>query len=204
MIEFVCTGNQGRSPVAELVGQNYLLKQKLDYGTRSSGTLVALSKTGAIPLSVQSSIVDLGIERKIYSPSKCSDYKIALNQENLAFVTSLFNEAVSYFANEELHHREQVLKKFNIKGQVKSKQDQTIVHADALAVFSMAESNNKQVISIYDNISEKPLISSLASFVTGNPDDTIPNAYGLGLKEYEKAVEQICYFVPKALDKLVK
>jgi protein-tyrosine-phosphatase len=42
LIEMVCTGNNGRSPVAELVGRNYLeeIGASDDYDTISSGTMV--------------------------------------------------------------------------------------------------------------------------------------------------------------------
>ncbi len=63
-IEFVCTANKGRSPVAELIGNNYLQKKGLqDYLAISSGSHVDSIKGGSMPLPLMISLIEKGRSR---------------------------------------------------------------------------------------------------------------------------------------------
>lgn len=202
-IEMVCTGNQGRSPVAELIAQNYLRRLgTVDYASRSSGTLVDTIEKGELPKSFKLQTIELAKRRGVYSPSDEASIQDALKQGNDTMIDNYFNQAVARFSEEEKTHRIIALKRFGIEGRVKEGRDQTIVRSESIVVLSMAQSNNSQVQSIYAHVANKPIMMTIGEYATNNPKSDVPNAFGLGQKEYESAIEVLMDYVPKSLDKL--
>ncbi len=204
----VCTGNQGRSPVAEVIARNYLLQQGVlgEYDAISSGTLVSAIKKGIIPSDFKVRLIAIARERgDIYSPVELHAIDEALrigDEAAMSAINSYYRRAEERFVVEERAYRAELLPKFGIKG-VKELQEQTIIQPDAIAIFSMAEYNNAQVQTIYAGRDDIPLIAVLSAYATGNPGSEIPNAFGLPEEHYLRGFERIIDEVPRALDKLL-
>ncbi|MBW2981507.1 hypothetical protein KY343_01375 [Candidatus Woesearchaeota archaeon] len=205
IIELVCTGNHGRSPVAELIAQYYLgeIGAFGEYKATSSGTSVDLIEKGQVPAKAMAGIIGIGKERELYSADELKEIDQAIRDGRDEILRQYFLRASDLFSKEEHDYRTEAIKYFGIEGVVKEKSEQTIVRPDAVAVLSMAESNNRQVQKIYNNSDCNPVINVLSRFATGNPDAALPDAFGKGKDEYFKTVELLREHVPMAIDRLI-
>lgn len=204
LIEMVCTANNGRSPVAELVANNYLRQlQAEEYQAISSGTSVDEIQSGRIPTSFKIQTIDIAKQRGIYSSLELDDIQKAIQTSNDKAITYFYDKAVQVFYREERKHRAEALQEFGIDGIVKTSQDQTIVRPNAIAVFSMAQRNNEQVRQIYKDVLDQPIIEVLSRYATGDLTAEVPNAYGLGKDAYFLAIAKIVADVPKSIDMLL-
>ena len=204
-IEYVCTGNQGRSPVAELIARNQLRKRDAlaDFDASSSGTLVSAIKANSMPEAFMIQMIGVAKTRgDIYTPVEVQDIDAALRDKNSAAIKHYFGKATARFIAEERQFRGEVLPMFGIEGQLKDMQEQTIVRPNAAAVLSMAEGNNKQVAAIYAATDVKPVIDTVARYVDQGVD--IPNAFGLPQERYVATVEKLMQVVPMSVDKLLR
>jgi protein-tyrosine-phosphatase len=205
IIEFVCTGNHGRSPVAELIALMYLRERGVigEYVAASSGTAVDAIEKDEVPAKSMAKIVDIGKERELYSADELKEIDQAIRDGNDKVLRDYFWRAADTFSGEEHEYRAEALKHFGIEGVVKEKGEQTIARPDTAAVFSMAGSNNEQVQAIYEGSGYEPVIDVLSRFATGNPDAALPDAFGKGKEEYFRAVEVLREHVPMAIDRLI-
>lgn len=204
LVEMVCTGNQGRSPVAELIAQNYLESTGRLTQAISSGTMVDAIKKGDVPRAFKLQIISIARNRgDIYSVNEQEAIDQAIGEGNDVTITNLYRKAERVFVAEERHDRQEVLPRYDIRGELKETQDQTIARPDVRAVFSMAGKNNEQVRKIYEGSGFTPTIDVLSAYATYNPTAEIPNAFGLGRAAYERAVETLLDHVPRALDRLL-
>jgi len=204
-IEYVCTGNQGRSPVAELIARNYLRKRDAlrDYNSASSGTLVDAIKANNMPEAFMLTMIGVAKSRgDVYSPAKIQDIDDIIHGKNIDAIKYYFGKAQERFVAEERQFRLEILPLLGIEGELKRAQEQTIVRPNALAVLSMAEGNNKQVAGIYATTEPKPVIDTLARCVGKGID--IPNAFGLPKEMYVATVERLVELVPISVDKLLR
>lgn len=206
VIEMVCTGNRGRSPVAELIAKNYLRTVGAnEYETSSSGTLVDKIKQDQLPMAFMIKVIDIARSRgDVYTPTELQSIDGAIKDGNTRAITQYYKKADYVFGEEEKRDRQEVLPILGIEGTLKSEQEQTIQRPDIIAVLSMARTNNQQVESIYANSTHKPIIDVLGRYATNNPIAEIPNAYGFGKKAYILAVEALVEQVPLAVEKLLR
>ena len=101
-IEFVCTTNFGRSPIAELVARNELRKRVSNaYRVISSGTEVEHITAGTVPREHQQAIVQRAMERgDVYSLND-SAIAWALEKGEPQTLYSLYREAAHRFHIEQ-------------------------------------------------------------------------------------------------------
>lgn len=204
----VCTGNQGRSPVAEIIARNYLRQQGIlgEYDAISSGTLVSAIKEWNTSSDFKVRLITLARERgDIYSPPDLQAIEEAIRRGDEAAMSALNSysrRAEERFVAEERAYRAELLPHFGIID-VKESQEQTIIQPDAIAIFSMAKYNNAQVQTLYARSGYAPLIAVLSAYATGNSESEIPNAFGLSKERYLQVIEEIIDKTPKALDKLL-
>lgn len=203
-IEFVSTGNSGRSPVAELIGRNHLKSLELDdrLDTISSGIWVADMKLGAVPedLGIVAGIVDKALVRgDFYNGDEIVEVvKFVVNPSVQTYDTKFnwFGRAVETFMREEREFRAEALKKFNISGEVKKGHDQTVSREGVPAIFGM---ESKQVLfcqGLYSGKDRKPL----SILELGISDGT----FGSGREKYFAMVEKMMPLVPKAIDRFLE
>ena len=196
-IEGVCTANHGRSPIFELKGNLYLREIEADneYEAISSGSSVDDIANGLTPIKVMKRFVEQALDRgDVYTKLDQDLAKKALENEDEDIIRYYHDLAVDRFQAEEHVYRMEALVKFNIKGQPKKTQDQTISRPDVIAVFPMADKNKQQVEKIYESSGYNPIIESLG----------IDEAFGKTREDYFRCVEQILDRVPKKIDKLLE
>lgn len=205
LIEMVCTGNQGRSPVAELIARNHLknIGAYGDYDSISSGTLVSTIEKGNHTIDSMKPIVERALERLLYCPEEIKELEEALRQGNTQVVRRYFDNTLNLFDKEEVENRAEVLPLLNIQGEVKSKRDQTVARPDTVTVFPVDKRNHGIVIDLYKNSGYNPIIDVLSKYATGNPDAEVGNAFGKGKEVYRKSVEQMLKEVPLAVNRVI-
>lgn len=204
LIEMVCTGNQGRSPVAELIARNYLQQIGADgYRAISSGTSVAAIKEHRVDVPFMIKVIGIGKERGLYNPSQVQAYDDAVRTGDATTLQTLYDIAQTAFGEEERRYRREVLPGLGIEGLVKEETEQTIQRDDTVGVFSMAQNNNAEVGKIYLDPPHQPVIAVLGAYAYNDPSAQIPNAFGQSKEVYVATVKAIQDAVPKAIDRLL-
>lgn len=196
IIEFVCTANHGRSPVAELIGINYIFNLGANglYTAESSGSSVDKINRGEYSLGFMTSLVDGAIKRgDVYLPK---DIKILTKGDKTAeLIRPYFDKAIERFEAEEHLWRLEAVQSFGIEGKLKEHGEQTIARPNTIAVISMAERNNGQVQEIYKDSEYDPIIKTF--------EPQIHDAFGKTRDDYFKSIEQLTEQVKKEVDTLV-
>lgn len=203
-IEFVCTANVGRSPVAELIAADYLQKIGAAFEAISSGSLVVMIQEGKLSIDRQIPFLQIALSRgDVYCTADAPKAEAALASRDEAEVSRLYRIAEARFHDEELMNREAALQHFGIHGKVKSHGDQTIVRRESALILPMAASNKTQVEGLYASSDYHPIIELLGVYATGDLSTGVPDAFGKGKAEYFQVVEAIRDFVPKAIDRFL-
>lgn len=206
IIEFVDTGNYGRSPMAELIARDFLERENLirEYNTISSGVKVDDLNSGGTSTREMLRTVSLAKQREIYDSSSLKQLEEALKNEDVKTIEKFFLDAKQLFSIEEEQGREYMLNKLRIRKAIKEKSEQTIARPDNLAVFPLDRKSYNGVLNIYSKSDFNPLISIMSVLATGDLDSEIPNAFGRGLNAYERSIEQLAREVPEAIKKIIK
>src|SRR3989344_8155634 len=205
LIEMVCTGNQGRSPVAELIARNHLksIGAYGDYDSISSGTLVDTIESGNHTMGSMRLVIDIAAQRSLYSPEETRELEDALRQGNTPVVRKYFDNAIGLFDKEEVENRAEILPLLGIQGEVKTTRNQTVARPDTIAVFSIDKRNYTIVEGLYENSSYSPVIDVLSRYATGNPDAELKNTFGKGKEAYRKGVEQMLEEVSVVVNRVI-
>ena len=201
----VCTGNNGRSPVAEIIARDYLqnVGATSDYDSISSGTKVDAIKAGGFPIKDMSSIIDIAKDRNIYDCDEMKKLDKAFRNEDSQTIETYFNKAKKILSEEEARERDLFLKELGITGQIKQKKDQTVPKPDVVAVLPMDRTNYSGVLGIYQTSEYSPIISIMSVLATGNPTSEVANAFGKSSDVYRQTLEQLVDEVPKAVKKVI-
>ena len=209
-IEFACTGNSGRSTIAELVGRKFIQDyfgmkaENVAYDIISSGTEVEASRYGDIPLESKKLIIQKALLRDdIYGLNDQTSITVSLrNNDEISKIAidDFYGIALRKFIEEEHEFRAEAVKYFGIEGIVKTEPEQTIARPDTIAVISMAKKNNNYVKMIYNGKGFDPVINTLAGVIE---QEDIPNAFGRTKEEYFATIQTILEYVPLAMEKLM-
>lgn len=153
-IEFVCTGNNGRSPIAEIVAQRVIYNQGLaDVVTIiSSGTAVALPEDPMVLKGMLKPLVDKAIDRGILEPDRI---EILESQPNLVLDELVANEErmrVAYLSNSLGY------------APLDFKRKQTVVRPEADLILPMDNGNKEKVEAKYAGSGYNPRIVTLGDF----------------------------------------
>lgn len=205
LIEMICTGNRGRSPVAELIARNHLKSVGAygDYDSISSGTLVDTIESGDYTMESMKPIIDIALQRPLYSPDEIKELEEALRQGNTPVVRRYFDNALGLFDREEVENRAEVLPLLGIQGEIKSTRYQTVARPDTVAVFPIDRKNYSIVKELYEKSDYSPVVDVLSKYATGNPDAELKNTFGKGKEVYRKGVEQMLEEVPIAVNRVI-
>jgi len=205
LIEMVCKGNHGRSPVAELIVRNHLTSSGaiFDYDAISSGTTVSLIESGNYSASTMIPIIYLGIGRNLYQPSEVREIEQVIRKEDVGVLKKYFLQAVGTFCPEEDMWRREALFHLGISGTLKKGRDQTVVRSDVVAVFSMDQKNNGLVEKMYEPSDRKPIIDVLSKFATRDPNAQVVNAFGRTRDMYMRGIQQLVDEAPLAVDRII-
>ncbi len=215
VIEFVCTGNQGRSKPCKILGEYRLIELGADkegYRTISSGSHVDGIKSGNVSKEFMYHVISIAQQRGMFSDYDSAELLSAactdLNDGDLGAldtVRGFYQRAADLFSKEELQYRAEVLPEFGINlKDLKEGQDQTVARPDTLAVLTMTNFNGEVVHRNYGGYEHQPeVIANIGEFVTGDPKVQVPNGYGKDIHAYRRGIEQLAVLVPQAVDKLL-
>lgn len=215
LIEMVCTGNHGRSPVAELVARNHLehLGVLDAYDSISSGTAIRTFYSGeGLPLDDMLRIVTLGLKRddvfdgiqRQRAGRLFLEDEFDSVSEKYDWASGLFKIAFNRFEREEGQYRTEALRAFGIKGDVKQTQDQTAVRPDVVVIFPMEKKHSDAVKRIYAQSDSKPTVETLAGYAVGEPDLGIGNAFGKDKGAYMDVIAKVIEYTPRTIDRLLR
>ena len=214
--EFVCTRNEGRSPVAEFIAQWYLEKKGLskEYGAKSSGSHrlhispneIQSSSEGDVPFEFMEKLIRLAIEQNAFQ--NATEIEKDLSEKNTEILKPYFREANRFFKMQERHFRSDAIARLveekNLSGYLKAHSDQTEAHPDVIAIFGMSETNTKKIQEIYSTSEFKPIIATLGVYATGDESAELPNAFAKGSVFYQDVIDQLFEIIPEAIDKYIK
>lgn len=199
-IEFVCTANHGRSPVAAHIASNYLKQIGADeeYSAISSGSHVDAINRGEVSTGwFMLHVIGIAQDRGMYSYDEnelLNDVIADVDKGALDTLKGFYERASGIFVREEHEYRSEILPLLGIRGEIKQTQNQTVARPDRLGVFPMAESNHQVVDRIYGESGYRPKVIEALG---------ISNAFGLDRKAYELCIEQIVDRVPKRINRLL-
>ena len=179
-IEFVCTGNQGRSEPARIFGQDYIVEQRKDglYRAISSGTLVdeindfdeGIDKA-AIPIEDKVYFIKAGLKNGIFENVRAVENLLRISDLAKAYmqdveiaqeVDIVYGVASEYFAQREHKERAAALQKLGLETKVKPAKEQTTPRGDVIAIFPMEQRHVDFVNGAYsDSEIEQPYTQCL-------------------------------------------
>jgi|SRR3989344_2061461 len=209
LLEFVCTGNNGRSPIAELIARNHLAQIKADsnYSAISSGLKVDYTNqflAGNVrdDSNMTKLVIDAGRQSQLYTPEDIARIDRALREGNNDVLLQYAISVSSQLMTAERKHMRELLVEMGIPGEVKPGRDQTIVRPDAIVVLAMDKKGKSGVESIYMTVPRAPVIDILPHYATGGNHEVV-NAFGKGRDVYRATIEQLAREVPLAVNRAV-
>lgn len=202
----VCSGNRGRSPVAELVAREHLQRIGAlgEYDSISSGTMVNSGEGGAVSADVAKPIARLGIENGLFSGEELRELNEALVSGNDSVLAKYFRRALAKFAADEEDYRRTVLPEFGLDiKKIKGTSEQIVPRSDCVAVLTMDQRNYPLVQRVYESAGYTPTIDVMSRLATGVSDAEVKNAFGKGIDVYRDRIAQIVRETPLAVDKVL-
>jgi len=223
LIEFVCTANSGRSPVAQLIARNTLedMGASRDYEAISSGTHRAVIDAKQFPVRGMIHILHTAIDNGYFPDDAPRQLREAMTAENEPVILEYFPEIVETLEAREIARRAEALKHFGIKGQVKPGHDQTVARDNTVAVLGMTPRHAQAIqdiytkagfipvgtgygeTSIYSKNSSRAKLGTIGAFATGNPEAEMPDAFGKSKAAYFEVIAQLTEQVPLAVTRAV-
>lgn len=205
----VCTGNSGRSPVFQLVGNNYLedIGKSDELMIASAGTLVDTINSRQYSMDSIKRFVEKARKRgDIYTPSQEARLDEAVAEGDLGAARDLYKHLIETFHLEEVANRTAAIRHFGIKNdnrlQITSRQyDSRELYRDVTAVITMDE-RNKGVVrtNVHQTGVPEPYIEVLNQ-VPGNKGKPLnADAFGGTRQEYFTVFEQVLQQTPVAID----
>ena len=209
VVEYVCSGNHGRSPIAAAVARQHVRKLLAeDYlEIQSSGTCVDKIKSSAFPTSLLLPCIEKALTSGLFT--EFNDARImklaretldTKGADEIALKTIIarmadFEECYRNIVISELIHPETSL------GSVKSHiPRQLVVSDDAGCILVMGARNKSEVCEIYAITNPAPLIATIGEFA-GHPDIQIPDVFGGTLQEYRDMAETLKPLVTISVEK---
>jgi len=212
-IEFVCTGNVGRSPMAHVLAE-YELKSR-DLSDRvlvySSGTDVAGMKEdliGQFPGKWYDNI-NKAYMNGVFSPKGMKKAKAirALGKEEMlaTWQNPVLKADLEYLANElksmDEQFRDAVLSEIGLTPSADFYQP-TIVRPEVNLILPLRESNAGKVRELYDGSGHTPLIVTLFDYAGMQGES--PTPFGGTVKLYRETRQVLKMAVTKSLDRVQK
>jgi len=152
-VEFVCSGNNGRSPIAEAVGKRILDSLGLNANVRitSSGTQVDFSKVRDLAGFI-APFVEQAIRREIFPRS----YAELVKKDSQKVLDEMFEIEETWRNNYILN--------FVNPGFGNHSRQQTLVRSEAQLILPVDQSNFERVAKIYKSSGYSPKIETLAEY----------------------------------------
>ncbi len=221
-LEFVCTGNNGRSTLSSAAAQA-LLRENCDddiFQAISSGTHVDAIMQGTWPIALKKKTFVSGAQYGIFDPSGKNEalVKYVLEHESYQLEQKCFEDndfslefnnlveiSRQYYAKDEESHCLELAKDLWIEPYLDGNFKQTRPNEQTVAIFTMGASNLTEVQRIYDQAGcKRPLVMDVISkYVGGQDAKDIPNTFAQGRDAYRKMAEILLPMVVDATEKFV-
>ncbi len=211
-IVVTCKGNIGRSPVAELVGHQYLQSVGADkeYVLSSSGTMTdAVLKGLRTPAEMETSMTIFTASGLHHSSFDL--YRQALQKGRTEETQKYAIEAMAHCVESEMNKRDSILRELRVEGTPKRRPEQMVPRDDVDYILAVDrkvyDDVTKSPGGIYYGRQRMPVINVLSVFATGNPEERDAE---VDLRDpqsvwnsYRKSIERIIEHTPLALQKII-
>jgi len=200
-LEYVCTGNNGRSPMAETIARDYVARKGLENRVRisSSGTnhnqLFVQQRNDPAKLLV---LVELGLKNGLYKDRiKSLAKKVAEGNET---EKNLLDECVNYLVKAEGIYRDMALLEIGLTAN--GEYHQPTIPKDIQLILAMAKNNAQQVEQIYAESNVNPLITTVNEYAH-LPGD-VSNPFCQLFPAYQKTRDALLIAVPRTIDRALE
>lgn len=223
-IEYVCSGNGGRSPMAETLAKNYIKKLGLEERIKvySSGTDAKLFEESIFnfPIQVLLDCINKGLKKEVFpnglkqfaeyvlsKKDEITEEPKSLEKQMNKFLKCLYVErCINYLSTNETYNRDMALLEVGLAPEGPFHK-QTKVRTDVNLILVMKQSNVKTVEQIYKNSEEGLLLIPKLKITTiseyaglyGEIDDPFAG----NLEDYKKTRDQLTQAVEKSIDKII-
>jgi hypothetical protein len=208
IIEFACSHNNGRSPLAGGFGNEYLNElSENGYEVVSSGTHIAeiegmLRGEIPVPNAIAAEVLEKALERGIFDERKVIEGILADEAFQETEAQDHVLRAAKKFVREEGEFKEEAFKRFNL-GNPKSTRDQTIANPNTRILLGMGGMNVEKMPEIYKG-RKLPIVGTLLGYASGNPGQEFKAAFGGTLNDYLAMGEVIRDGVRRSVDRFLE
>lgn len=210
-IEFVCTGNGGRSPMAETIAKDYVKEIGLEDRVKiySSGSAVADVMNLNYPMKELIGYVEIALNSGTYQgkaapvAQEVVDHKEAVAQAAESGdreAKDKIEYCLHYLMADEVAKRNMVLLEQGLVPEGHF-HEQTAVRSGVDLILPMKESNAKKVREIYAGSDREPQIETLCSYA--GVEGAISDPFGGDMKVWRQTRDKIAEAVVKSIDKAV-
>ena len=112
-IEYICTGNNGRSPMAEAIAKDYIRREELvdqfEISSSGSGLSEITRKTGEALNEQRLNIIKMGLEGGVYRSGSFNSIAEEVLEAGMEAVNNLVKMCVDYLVKAEAIFRDMAL-----------------------------------------------------------------------------------------------
>ncbi len=204
LIEMVCSGNNGRSPVMKLLAKRRLNEiGAANYCVDSSGTYV--DKINKLDFSREEMIptIILALRKGIYEADERRALNCFLRFQEGELLT-YFQKALFTLMHEEQSYRTTMLINLGFNPDDVQPPKQTTAREEVVAVVTADQDNAIRARDIYikSEVFPVPLIASISE-LAGMPEILpVTNRFDFGI--YSAIINQLAIRTPKAIDEVVR
>lgn len=204
LIEMVCSGNNGRSPVMKLLAQRRLQETgNNNYCIGSSGTYV--NKINKLNFSRDEMIptIKLALQRGIYEADERRALRCFLRFGEGELIT-YFQKALFTIMEQEQNYRTTMLITMGFNPNDVQPPKQTTAREEVVAVIAADEVNAQRAGEIYAQTEKgyTPLIATVSE-LAGMPE-ILPVTDYFNFSVYREIIKQLAIQTPKAIDEVAR
>ncbi|MBR9705224.1 hypothetical protein GOV12_07465 [Candidatus Pacearchaeota archaeon] len=214
-IEYVCSHNHGRSPLAQAFSLSYLSAlgntffNVISSGSKVDKTNSMLDGSLEIPPDFVKWLLNKGLERGLFDKHNEKFVRtfadIETDNVNLLRCQQNYSRNLHRrFVAEEHEYRAMAFKRFRL-GTPKEKHDQTVGRNDTFLVLGMGVENVDKSREIYinDGIIELPEFETLAGHSLEEPGRKFKSGFGGDYNDYLNMAEEIRELVFRGINRLI-
>ncbi len=206
-LEYVCTGNNGRSPMAEAIANDYVHRQgladRVNVYSSGSGLNPMFKKEGDEDIQSQLSVIHMATANGVYQESWRRDQALSVLQQRADDPIGLMRELVHYAVRAEAIFRDQSLMEV---GLVADREYHKPTRPNGIdvhhVILPMTKSNADQVREVYAGSEFRPKITLLNEYAGMSGD--VPNPFCQLLPAYRQTRDHLLVAVPKTIDRALK
>jgi hypothetical protein len=199
-IEICCTGNSGRSPIAEAVGNNYVkelgLEEKILF--ISSGTRAAPEWDDYWPYDKAAEMITRAAGSGLVKDMDVDKDRYDADEEYNAAVSSHARKALRLMRPIEVALRDAALYQNGLE--YTGKRTQLVPRDDVFLVLGVKEKHVRQIREIYSGAENPPEIALLNRYA-GLEGETADCLGRLSIMPYLKVVEHCKEIMPKVIER---